>query len=243
VEIGEGLVKVDLGSKHRFTLSDVVGTTGAAPAKALTDVGIQHVGLPRFKYWSPADRTRKAKTYNFGDGGNLENLGIMALLARKVGRIVLFVNTDHELVIGNYWRVADSLRPLFGLTPGFTVNCVFEMGFEDLMHGLWTKLSSRGPAWHRARYRVLQNALHGIEGGWDVDITWVYNQMAWDWVDRLSEKVRGLLSDSEFANFPHFRTFGQNKRLIDLSARQASLLAHMSCWNCAQVLKAIEAGE
>ncbi len=41
-----------------------------------------------------------------------------------------------------------------------------------------------------------------------------------------------MIGTGSLGNFPHYKTFFQNPpALIDLSAKQASLLAHLSCWN------------
>lgn len=235
-----GIVDVRLGARHRFTLSDVVGTTGAAPAWALAKMRLGILGFPEYKYWSPRVPSADDKEYEFGDGGNLENLGVMPLLARKVSRLVVFVNTNHTLVTGRLDEVSDSLPPLFGVAPdGWMSNRVFQASrFAPLMRGLWARMGDGGPAWHRETYEVLDNTLHGIEGGWHADVTWVYNQLPAKWFDRLPASVRDLLGHGEFANFPHYRTFFQNASIIDLSARQVSLLAHMACWSCREALAA-----
>ena len=75
---GSGDVTVRLGARrHRFTLSDVMGTTGAAPAEILNRLGFDWLGFPEFKYWPVAKaqgRRFVAREYEFGDGGLLENL-------------------------------------------------------------------------------------------------------------------------------------------------------------------------
>ncbi len=113
-----GEVRVRLGARrHRFTLPDVMGTTGAAPAEIFLQFGIDWAGFPEFKYWPmqvAPRRPRHAVEYEFGDGGILENLGLMPLLARKVEHIVIFVNTNHALKSPT--GIADSLPPVFGQT-------------------------------------------------------------------------------------------------------------------------------
>jgi len=237
-----GVADVRLGNRHRFTLADVVGMTGAAPAWALAQRRLNVLGFPEFKYWPPGFPTTEDKEYEFGDGGNLENIGIMPLLARKVARIVLFVNSDHKLVAGQADSIADSVRPLFGAAlDGWIQNRVFQKSrFEPLERGLWKSLESGGPAWHRETYEVLENSLHGVEGGWEVDVTWIYNQMPQRWYDRLGSAVRDRIGHGELGNFPHYRTFFQNASIIDLSPRQVSLLAHLSCWACREALVAAE---
>ena len=80
--------------KHRFTLSDVLGTTGAAPSEVLNNIGLNDIGFPEFKLWS-ARNGFKAVEYEIGDGGNIENLGVLPLVKRNVEKIVAFVNTKN----------------------------------------------------------------------------------------------------------------------------------------------------
>jgi hypothetical protein len=41
-----------------------------------------------------------------------------------------------------------------------------------------------------------------------------------------------MIGAGSLANFPHYATFFQNPpAVIDLSAKQTQLLAHLSCWN------------
>lgn len=53
--------------------------------------------IPKMNYWAvtnSGESTRKANMQYFTDGGNLENNGIMAILQRKVEKIVVFVNSE-----------------------------------------------------------------------------------------------------------------------------------------------------
>jgi hypothetical protein len=229
------LVKVRLGaSRHLYTLSDVAGTSGAAPAEVLTKLGLDWLGFPEFRHWSvpDADKTR-AKEYTFGDGGILENLGIMSLLMRKVERVVVFVNTKTQLKGGGKDEINDSIPPLFGKTPPFNLNHVFpEEMYPELVENLLIEKEAGKTAMHRATYPVREAPHYGIEGGWEVDVLWVYNDRVKEWESKLPANIRKKIGTGSLGTFPHYKTFFQNPpQIIDLSATQVNLLAHLHCWN------------
>ena len=87
-------VRVRLGAtRHRYTLSDLMGSSCAAPAEILTQAGLNFIGFPEFRYWPLVGvGAVAAKEYEVGDGGILENLGIMPLLARKVENIIVAIH-------------------------------------------------------------------------------------------------------------------------------------------------------
>ena len=232
------VAKTRLGkSKHKFTLSDVIGTSGSAPAKVVRDLGITWAGFPEFRHWPPsAPSFYGDKEYEFGDGGILENLGIMPLLKRQMKRIVVFVNTAKPLKKKNplvRTQINTSVRALFRQTGNFTLNHIFPIRqFEDLIKGLLSAQAAEGPVVFEDEYDVITNRHYGIQGGWRVKILWVYNDKVNRWKKNLPPDTRQRLADGSFGAFPHYATFLESKgRLIDLTNHQVSLLAHLSCWN------------
>ena len=229
------VVEVRLGSsRHLYTLSDVIGTSGAAPAEILAKNGIDWVGFPEFRHWSVPDADEaQAKEYAFGDCGVLENLGIMSLLMRKVERIIVFVNTKSKLKGGSKGEINDSIPPLFGKTAPFNLNHVFPKDmYKDLVENLLTKKRAGKTVMHKARYPVRAAAHYGIEGGWEVEVLWVYNERVKEWEDKLPPRIRKKIGTGSIGTFPHYKTFLQNPpKVIDLSAVQVNLLANLHCWN------------
>jgi hypothetical protein len=76
---------------------DVIGISGDAPAGALSGPF-----FPYYQYWSPdydnpKNPSRKEVSYEFGDGGLIENFGIMPLLRRQVQKIVVFINAEYDI--------------------------------------------------------------------------------------------------------------------------------------------------
>ena len=82
-------------NKYRLELCQPVGTSGSALSQML-DLPIVKAAeklLPRFSYWNPQNGdSPKTFRYAFGDGGIIENTGIIPLLTRKVTNIVSFVS-------------------------------------------------------------------------------------------------------------------------------------------------------
>jgi len=198
-----GVALLKLGSaKHRFTLSDMIGTSGAASQEMLRKVGINFVGFPEFRNW--AFQARRSFTdddeLSYGDGGHIENLGIMPLLARKLEHIIVFINSKTP------FKYDADPRKAVG---------------EGLVYS--------------DTYDVRQNRHYGVSGYEGVRITWIYNERIDKWLSKLPFQARHMIESGEVKRFPHYNTFFQSfPKIIDLSAAEASLLAHMSCWNVMQ---------
>jgi hypothetical protein len=117
--------------------------------------------------------------------------------------------------------------------PGNAHNQVFEPGsFADLLQGLWAASggeSRRHPPLFEQTLAVLPNEWHGVAGGREVRVLWVYLGRVADWYDALRPEVRALLGPFDqpdsFAAFPHYST-GRT----ELSATEINLMAHLTAW-------------
>ena len=230
------------GSRYRFTLSDVIGSSGAAPAEALDRARLSNLGFPEFRHW-PIHRMGEIREeeYGHGDGGHLENLGIMPLLAREVRNIIVFVNTKTKFKPDAKKKepYAASLEPLFRRVRDrddhdaeFMSNTVFEDEgkFGALIKELKKKKAKDQTLIHCDTYNVRPNSHYRITGGYEVRVCWIYNEAVPEWSDALSEGPKGVVAG--LRHFPHYRTFFQNKpRIIDLTVEEVNALAHLSCWN------------
>jgi hypothetical protein len=89
---------------NRFSLNDFIGVSGAAPqnyasSKFKLSGILSNLGLPEHNHWPVTDAsyyTGKNYEPNHGDGGNIENIGLIPLLARGVDKILVFVNTQED---------------------------------------------------------------------------------------------------------------------------------------------------
>lgn len=89
--------------RYRFTLSDVIGMSGAAPAVSIEQLNIPLTRLfPGYRHWSVARESiaeagalyPAALELTHGDGGDVDNMAASPLLARRVENILVFVNPD-----------------------------------------------------------------------------------------------------------------------------------------------------
>lgn len=107
--------------------------------------------------------------------------------------------------------------------------------YETLIKILIEKRKSGQVPAFKDTYKVVDNLYQGIEGGWNVDILWIYNERVLEWEQKIPEKEREkfrfMEKKSPFIRFPSYRTWRENNtNLIGLKACQARLLAHLSCY-------------
>lgn len=199
----------------------------------MVEKGLTFMGFPEFKYWSPVNREQGTIEYEFGDGGNLENLCLMPLLARKVEHLILFINTREPLLGGVLGEINRAIPPVFGLDPESPGNAVFPAEqYEPLVQGLLAAKRAGNSVIYKDRYSVLDNPLFGIKGGWEVEVLWVYNERVPAWESQLPADTGRLIGQDLFENFPHYKTYGQNPpAIIGLEPEQVNMLAHLSSWN------------
>jgi hypothetical protein len=238
-------VKVKLGSKkHRFALSDMIGTSGAAPQELLLKAHLGFVGFPEFRHWGfkPPKGFSDDEELSYGDGGHLENLGIMPLLARRVKNIIVFVNSktpfsfnaDNPLKSEIATSIPNLFKPADG--DGWKMNLVIKdddqhTGYLELLQAFQDAKVAGQPLVHQAIYDIRSNKPYSVKAYKGVQITWVYNQDVDAWRTRLPFHTDKMIRDGEVKHFPHYKTFFQNPpKVIDLSKAEVGLLAHLACW-------------
>ena len=238
---------VELGaSRYRFTLSDMLGATGALLREVVDFTGFNFLGLPEFRHWPilrPGDFEHRE--YGHGDGALLENLGLMPLLVRQVENIIVFVNSEHAFDPGEEAdeRLAASLEPLFRPTRNpdllgqdtdelFELNVVFRsQDFDEMVAAFKTCQEEGQPLVHFGRHQVKENRHYHIRP-YEARIVWVYNDKVRSWSESLGPRTRAVLSRPELKRFPHFRTTFENlPQPIQLETFQINALAHLSCFN------------
>lgn len=241
----------------RFRLSDAAGLSSVAFVYDLLDLahqrGIHFLDdmVPETTCW-PVYRAAQlprnaARSYLFGDGGNLENQGIMALLRRNLKKVLAFVNTETQLTMsGNEVIVDSDLPPLFGVEwsdsegtyvpiasdSPFRFNQVFDRTtFDDLRQQLWHRAQAGATALAvQTNVTVLANDHYGVAAG-TTDLLWIYLHPVNAWYRQLHDTVK-LAMDLEpldYSMFPNYYTVDQ----LHLNARQVNLLAHLTSWNVA----------
>ncbi|GAA4824538.1 patatin-like phospholipase family protein [Algivirga pacifica] len=240
----DGHVQVRLNKDiNRFGLGDVMAATGSALGEYTDRFFPLNPGFPEFKHWSPKNPER-AKEYDFVDGGYLDNTGVIALLRRKVERIIVFVNGSTGLnpIDSKNDGVSNMIRLLFKKenhlsARDFSGNIVLkevgdtkpEESYDRLAEEL-RKLHAEGrPAVSVRKYKTVANKLYAIEGGFEVEIMWVHNGFSNAWLNTIQDPVlkRYILEQRKDHNFPDFSTFFTNgAKVIDLDVEQSNLMAH-----------------
>ncbi len=243
-----------------YSLADASGTSSAAFAgfveqHHLFGLFSSTCGLsPEAPYWPVTDFSgQPMANFAFGDGGVLENYGLISLLQRRVETIVVFINTPTPLTIDeDPEKLADgkgidaNLPPLFGhkidSTGRFTANNhVFDRSdFPKVVRGLQEAKKAGRTVMTTTELKVQPNDWWGLEGGQSVRICWVYLDRVRTWEGQLSSEIRkeiergnhAWLALGPFKKFPNYSTAGENALdLVELTPDQVNLLADLSCWN------------
>jgi len=237
-----------------FTLADALAISSAAFGKLLApaqDLGVKTD--PQALIWPVLKGHQDARTYLMGDGGNLENAGLLAMLQRGARRMVWLMNTDTalsseepfcwvDLASDSHWdprgKVTDQVTDKFGfghdsMATWLAGNQVFaKEDLPPLLCKLQGLIREGRPAVVRQKHRLLPNSWWGIRGGYDVEIMYVYNAPCKDFSDRLPERTRKMLesgSEGPFAHFPYYKTTFQNEyEFTALTRSQITLLAALT---------------
>jgi len=251
------LVTVPTPSEY-FLLSDVMGSSGAAPGSILDCIGVNDI-FPEFSYWPMVNIGQEsAVTYSFVDGGDFENTGVVALLRRQYPVVIAFVNS--ELPINStsdyaYDGIDGQVSRLFGLTPPCNpsnqddcsvASCpqqsvqVFPTSqFDALATGLKSQKENGQPTFFSDTYTIVEGNPFGIPV-YEVFVVWFYNDINQQWKNQLSSTIQELLGSTDptnyMANFPNYGTVFQNKasdgipEILLFTAQQINLLANMWCY-------------
>jgi len=229
---------------YQFLLSDAIGSSSAAIAAYLDEFDLDPV-FPEFSYWPPVNiGQEQACTYSFGDGGILENIGIVPLLRRQYKVIFAFVNSPYPVGStdpGCYMGVDGQITRLFGYIPqndfgNSQVTQIFPgTQFQTVLAGLTQSKQAGGVVFAAGLFTIQTPNNFGLEaypGNGEVLIFWMYNHRNQSWVNQLAPGVQALLGSKApsnyMANFPNYNTVFQNEdELLLLSAQQVNLLADM----------------
>jgi hypothetical protein len=277
-----GFVTVDQ-PKDIFDLNAPVGTSGSAIEKIATKLGLFDVNpllwlLPHYKYWNAeSKKASDTHTFLYGDGGITENTGISPLLRRKVQNIVLFITepldvkplTDRYMERVQRMFGHNQFAGLFGAdkvkydkyTQSYyyvgNEDCPYKFflkeDFQGIANDLQTAKDNGGPIVVTKNLAVQDNSHFGIEGGWNVNVTFVVIDTCLEFNASLDKSLYVPVKDSlglitgghftkeEINNFPAIATFFQNAKgttklellespLIQLTNAQANLLACQAYW-------------
>lgn len=250
-----------LNKRYRFTLSDAIGASSAAPLVTLTSKGIRNFVFPEFRHWATKD-TADPNAFDamnelqHGDGGDIDNLALMPLLARQIENILVFINTRCKFAhTGSGESVSedemtDDLISLFRKTNKLKHNVVFSQGQTNLSEicRAFKECRAQGkPLVHCQTYDVIENHRHDIRP-YKSTICWVYLDRAQKWIDALPDDGQRLVQElkqgsGKFDEFPHYGTFLEKKaRLIDLDRERVQALSNLAAWTVFEAAEYIKDG-
>jgi len=236
-----------------FALPYAVGISSWAAGGALNQVRILgNVLNIRRDYWPVTSdilpKRQPAISYQLGDGGSLDNAGLLALLQRGARKVIWVSNSWTSLNLSYDW---DGATPeTFNPQEGGVVDQVFcTFGYDSSAVGFFyannqvfersqclafcrelKDLKLRGkPVVVNKKLSVLPNAWWGIKGGYEVELVLVYLDQCRDFEAQLPTEMREEIAKEDqgaFANFPIYPVTRQNEDdMIGLTPQQAHLLA------------------
>lgn len=271
---GDQVLMVHANPVHGFSLSDVLAASGAAPQQILHRGGLlnalsTNLGFPEFVHWSVYDKSeahKMGKEFAHGDGGHLDNLGIMPLLARQVDNILVFVNTPTPFIESSR-EISDDVASLFKRSSKYDTqteissnkphNEVFRNeDYAQLLNTFSTNKREGKPLVHCQKYKVVENKRFNVREkkgivAYEPNVCWIYLDRTQNWLNEIKnntslpeETKRAILyARDEFKHFPHYWTFFNdlpNVTVIDKSAPQVNLLANLTAWTVWEARKDID---
>lgn len=218
--------------RYKFTLSDVIAVSGSAPQGALTGgaryltLGLaSNLGLPEHDHWPVIEHGSRPHKDDLvhGDGGNLENTGLHALLSRRVKNIMIFVNSampfnpemptvraDRPLWTqinhGKNSNIDSAIEVCFRPSSSKPYNQVFKPEkFEDIYRTFANihrenirrhneNQSGMLPLVHYDTYKIQRNHWHSIEP-YTARICWVYLYAPPSWTKKIPIAKNGPSKD------------------------------------------------
>jgi len=241
-----------------MSLAKAIGVSSHGIASAMTQLpgklNLQKLGEIA-NVWPVTSRAfglhSEAFTYVLGDGGNIDNSGLLPMLQRRADRIIWLVNTDIPLNLDVDFcavsqltsEITDGLEDMLKANFGFVTvdsvgqflgkNQVFKR--EDLAPLLCElkKLREDGaPTIVLRRLQILRNAWWSIES-YEATIVVVYAEQCDNFERQLPPDTAKELANSrsdgiggEFQRYPHYMVVLQNPpEFSALTAAQVNLLA------------------
>jgi len=238
-----------------FSLGHAVGISSAQFADEASMYGFSQILNPRISYAGIADgnlEQQATRLFQFGDGGTLENTGVVAMVQSGANKLVSLINTwaplanTSDLDLCNIPPGTDLSRPtsgaassdlgaLFGFATGAAVNEYIANNhifaseqYGPLLCKLQTLRDAGRPAIVAQNLTTVNNTWWNIPAGRDVEILCVYLERIADFTDQLPEDTRAEIAKGDqgtLRNYPFFDTLLQNPpELIALTMSQANLL-------------------
>lgn len=228
------------GNDRPQTLADATGTSSSFFVQAADDIKRYD---PRANY-CPIEATEAVQgqpTY-FGDGGLLENCGIIPMIQRGVELAVVFINTDTPL--SRNYQPGDNpdgkttscdpyLISLFGyqnphwkgrfINYDYPLNQVFyKKDFKGVLSAFKARQDLGQPLIVQSEHVTKENKHWGVKGGQKIKVVWCYLNKVKNWESRIKDKH--VKAYTHKYDFPHYSTLS-----FHLYKKQIVLLSDFTC--------------
>mmetsp|Transcript_107116 Transcript_107116/g.301460 ORF Transcript_107116/g.301460 Transcript_107116/m.301460 type:complete len:540 (-) Transcript_107116:104-1723(-) len=239
-----GRVQVGFPSGGPMTLARAAAISSIAPASTLQYTKGERF-VPIGEVW-PVTSTilpgpQGARTYNFSDGGDQDNSGLLALLQRGASKVIWIANSYRSLSTTYDFSnatpetfdpvaasVVEQLYDKFGY--GYNTDSLYygnnQVFSQDLLLPLVKKIvalkNAGKPAVVTARYELQANSYWGIQGGSKIEILLVYLEKVADFENMLPPDTQADLARGDEGSFPNYPIL---KTSITTSACNVNLLA------------------
>ncbi|MGD1844899.1 MAG: hypothetical protein ACFB10_05845 [Salibacteraceae bacterium] len=243
-----------LNASQQDFLSTLVASTKANDGNDIVSILkslLSNVYLltPKANYVAASSGGRPNTDIDFGDAGLSDNFGIMALLRRKVKKIVVCVNTETPFIPKNSsanppqeLKMDEVIQALFGVSENTLGNWAFGIRLNNLqvfetdqlanLQAEFTRFSKAGKPLvvSQTGLTVKANPAWDIEAG-KVDVLWVYNSLSDSWKSAVGDSFLNDLNinNGQDGTFPFLNTFVST--LGGLSPKKINLLSSLSFWN------------
>lgn len=236
---------------HRpFNLAQALAFSSCALAETMNHIGVANF-IPKARLWAVGGNNTDSYVYQLGDGGNIENAGLLPMLQRHVTRIVWLINTDtgidvtvdfcntKQFTTNEYkGKVTNQITDKFGfgvdsITGTLSDNQVFAREeFNPLLCKL-KKQKKAGTATIVSQHMTVQENKYWQIKGYDIEIIFLYHETCGEFIDKLPEDakqtVQGLSKSPPFKDYPFFKTTMENApEFTAYSQQQINLLASQS---------------
>jgi len=242
-----------------FTLATAIGESSWFPGAFLATFHLLDLLGDTISYWSPAAAADPFMSEMYvGDGGDLENIGIISTIRRagqgEVARIYAFDNPNMALNLS--WDpterrptatdIGDSLPSYFGvfideIQRGFDyrMNQIFNNSdFIGVVQQLMVAARAGTGAVATTLLTTIDNPHWGISAGITVNITWIHLTRCFKWEEQLPPDMQKLIVPTKDPNntaslitsgpFYNFPHYPTGS--TELSAEAVNLVASLTGW-------------
>ena len=229
-------------SQGYFTLNNIIGCSSAFYAYEFYKDSILTSLIPTCNLWCLTDPNITKNSY-YGDGGITDNTGILALVSRKIKKIISFQSPGSFLPekkddIEKNSDFVTRFSSLYGTATSstFTYNPnshqIFESNkYSDLAEQLSIKRVDN-VVYAKQKLKVLPNLQNGVEGNYELELLIIMVQPNEIFNSQLPNYISSQFNniESNLYNFPNYPDAELKDEVIDYSIYKSNLLISFIYW-------------